>query len=99
MPPAPAKFSMTAGWPKACWSLSASRRPVMSGPVPGGNPTRISMVLSGKAGWAVAIPDVAMRHAVNAATPQIGEVLLAMCPEISALLERFPLDLNQRKAL
>src|SRR5262249_34750552 len=50
LPPAPARFSTTTGWPQRSPSFWATRRAMMSVPPPGVKPTSMRTGLAGKFG-------------------------------------------------
>src|SRR5262245_52747972 len=52
VPVLPTRFSTTTGWPSASESFGARIRATMSGPPPGGNPTKRRMARAGY--WAAA---------------------------------------------
>jgi hypothetical protein len=57
MPPAPARFSITTGWPQRAASLSLIARTIRSSELPGPVGTTIFTGRLGQAAWACAAAD------------------------------------------
>ena len=65
LPLAPATFSTTTGWPSLADSRSATKRAMMSGPVPGVNGTTSLIGWSGQAKAALKATGAAIRPAAR----------------------------------
>src|SRR6185295_11465460 len=78
LPPAPALFSTTTGWPRFSPSFFAMMREAVSVPPPGAKPTTIEIARDGYGAWASAAPA---NNAVTA-TPRSFFISVCLCSGI-----------------
>ncbi|MCY1372718.1 hypothetical protein D9M69_599480 [compost metagenome] len=78
LPPAPARFSTTTGWPRRCDNGSASRRASVSAEPPGAKPTRSRTGLAGFQASAAMAGEAARAETANNAPAARCRVRLNM---------------------